>query len=86
MLEEVRRAAKKSAAPFLEAGPAAAHAQWSRAMEMLERMAALDRALSTAKAEATDGLDAAGFSRLKSERDAIRRAIKSGEVWATQSS
>ena len=86
VLEEVRRAAKKSAAPFLEAGPAAAHAQWSRAMEMLERMAALDRALSTAKAEATDGLDAAGFSRLKSERDAIRRAIKSGEVWATQSS
>jgi DNA primase len=84
VLEEIRRAAAKSAAPFLTSEPAAAHAQWSQAFDILTRVAALESALSAAKAEAGQGLDAVSFSRLKSERDALRRAIKSGEVWAVE--
>jgi DNA primase len=86
VLDQLRRAAKKSAAPFLTAEPVAAHQQWSQALDIMIRVAALDSALSAAKAEAAQGLDAANFSRLKSERDALRRAIKSGEVWAAEAS
>jgi DNA primase len=49
-------------------------------------MAALESALSAAKAEASQGLDAGAFSRLKAERDALRRAIKSGTVWGGEGS
>jgi DNA primase len=86
VLEEVRRAAAKSGAPFLAGESAVAHAQWSQAFDILTRVAALDRALAAAKADAADGLDAPSFSRLKSERDALKRAIKSGEVWAVEAS
>jgi DNA primase len=86
LLDEVGRAAQKSGAPFLapDQPPAAARHQWSRAFEVLARMSALESALKSAKADADRGLDAEAFSRLKTERDAIRRAIKSGTIW-TQS-
>ena len=44
-------------------------------------MAALEEALSSAKAEIEDAADAARFARLKSERDALKRAIRAGTIW-----
>ena len=82
LVGELRRAAAKSGAPFLAGEPATAQAQWAQAFDILTRVAALDSALVAAKAEAGQGLDSASFSRLKSERDALRRAIRSGEVWS----
>ena len=83
LLTEIARAARMSAAPFLSADPSDALAkdQWSQAFEVLTRMAALESALKTAKAEAGRGLDTGAFSRLKAERDALKRAIKAGTVW-----
>jgi DNA primase len=50
-------------------------------------MAALESALSSAKTELEVGAqDATAFMRLKAERDALRRAIKTGTVWADQTS
>jgi DNA primase len=87
LLMEIARAAGKSSAPFLSPEPdPAAKDQWSQAFEVLIRMAALESALSAAKAEASQGLDAGAFSRLKAERDALRRAIKSGTVWGGEGS
>lgn len=84
LIAEISKAARKSGAPFLSFDPDRAEeakAQWSQALDVLTRVAALDKALTAAKAEAVDGMDAASFSRLKSERDALRRAVKMGTVW-----
>jgi DNA primase len=85
LLGEVSKAARKSGAPFLAPDPAGfereAQEQWSQAFEVLTRVAALEDALSTAKAEAGQGLDSASFSRLKAERDALKRAIRTGTLW-----
>jgi DNA primase len=87
LLMEIARAAGKSSAPFLSPEPIEpAKDQWSQAFEVLTRMAALENALSAAKADASQGLDAGAFSRLKAERDALRRAIKSGTVWGGEGS
>ena len=93
LLMEIARAAAKSSAPFLSSepdtfakDPDAAKEQWSQAFEVLTRMAALESALSAAKADASQGLDAGAFSRLKAERDALKRSIKSGTVWGGEAS
>jgi DNA primase len=85
LLGETARAARKSGAPFLdpELPLQTARAQWSQAYEVMARMAALESALSSAKSELGAGAgDASGFMRLKAERDALRRAIRTGTVWA----
>ncbi len=86
LLGEIDRAARTSGAPFLESdvSTAAAQPQWSHAFEVLIRMAALEEALSSAKADLSDAEGAAAFMRLKGERDALRRAIKTGTVWASR--
>jgi DNA primase len=83
LMREVEKAAAKSGAPFLAANAplAEARARWSQAFDALTRMAALEGALSSAKSEAHRGFDASAFSRLKAERDALRRAIKTGTLW-----
>ena len=83
LLGEIDRAARISGAPFLnpDIPPDAAKSLWSHAFEVLNRMAALESALSTAKAELTESSDASAFMRLKGERDALRRAIRTGTVW-----
>ncbi len=87
VLHEVSKAARKSGAPFLASDRTeTAKAQWSQAFEVLTRMAALENALSAAKADAERGLDAAAFNRLKSERDALKRAIRLGTVWNGEAS
>ena len=86
LLGEIDRAARTSGAPFLnlDISPAAARSQWSQAFEVLIRMAALEEALSSAKSELTEPADTAAFGRLKGERDALRRAIRTGTVWSPE--
>jgi DNA primase len=83
LLSEIDKAARKSGAPFLDSTLplAAARPLWSHAFESLTRMAALEDALSSAKAELEDAVDAAQLVRLKKERDALKRAIRTGEIW-----
>ena len=83
LLREVEKAAAKSGAPFLAANAplAEARVRWSQAFDALTRVAALEAALASAKSEAHRAFDPSAFSRLKSERDALRRAIKTGTIW-----
>ena len=86
LLGEIDRAARTAGAPFLESdvSPAAAKLQWSHAFEVLIRMAALEEALASAKSDMSDADGAAAFMRLKGERDALRRAIKTGSFWTSR--
>ena len=83
LLSEVDKAAGQSGAPFLDSNLplTVARAHWSHAFESLTRMAALEDALSSAKAELEDAADAAQLVRLKAERDALKRAIRAGTIW-----
>jgi DNA primase len=83
LLSEVQKAAGKSGAPFLDPDVplTAARTCWSHAFESLTRMAALETAIGSAKAELKDASDAARLARLKSERDALKRAIRTGTIW-----
>ncbi len=78
LLSDIAGAASRSSAPFLDAGLSLADArsQWSEAFERLIRLAVLETALQSAKAAATDRLDRAAYWGLKTERDALKRAIK----------
>jgi DNA primase len=88
LLSETARAAARSGAPFLapDLPRDEARALWSQAFEVMARMAALESALSSAKTELAEGGDAQAFMRLKAERDSLRRAIKTGTVWADHAS
>ena len=88
LLIDIDRAAAKSGAPFYEPDVtlAAARSQWSYAFEVLNRLAALDLAADLAKREMAGGAGAAGFMDLKRERDALRRAVKSGTIWTPEGS
>lgn len=83
LLHEVEKAAAKSGAPFLAEDLPLGEARtlWSQAFEALTRIAALERALALAKSEAHRAFDSSAFTQLKAERDALRRAIKSGSLW-----
>ena len=82
-MHEVEKAATKSGAPFLDAGSTTADARlrWAQGFEALTRVAALEQALASAKSGADQAFDAPAFSRLKAERDALRRAVRTGEIW-----
>jgi DNA primase len=88
LLGEIDRAARIAGAPFLnpDLPQDAARTSWSHAFEVLTRMAALESALSVAKAELTDSSDTQAFMRLKGERDALKRAIRTGTVWTVSGS
>ena len=83
LMREVEKAAAKSGAPFLAANAplAEARTRWSQAFDASTRVAALERALASAKSDAHRGFDASAFTQLKAERDALRRAIKTGTIW-----
>ena len=84
LLGEIDEAAARSGAPFLDSDRPLtdARALWSHAFESLTRMAALEDALVSAKAGIGDAAGAARFVRLKSERDALKRAIRTGSIWS----
>ncbi|MGA9658499.1 MAG: DNA primase [Asticcacaulis sp.] len=79
LLREIQKAALKSGAPFLltDISLADAHARWLQAFNAVSRLTALDRALNSAREQV--GTDF--FSRLKLERDALRRSLRSGHIW-----
>jgi len=88
LVREVEKAAAKSGAPFLAANAplAEARARWSQGFDAQTasgraRVAGLDAALASAKSGADHAFDASAFSRLKAERDALRRAIRTGTIW-----
>ena len=84
LLGEIDEAAARSGAPFLDPNRplADARALWSHAFESLTRMAALEDALSSAKADIGEAAGATRLVRLKSERDALKRAIRTGSIWS----
>ena len=84
-LREIARAAGKSGAPFLkpDLDPDEVRALWSQAFELLIRVTALERALEDAKADLERDPDIPTFMRLKADRDALRRFVRDGTVWAS---
>ena len=88
LLTDIDRAASQSGAPFLKQDVtlAAARSEWSHAFAVLTRVAALERALDTAKRDLAEGASAAALMRLKTERDKLRRAIKTGTIWTDDGS
>lgn len=88
LLTDIDRAASQSGAPFLKQDVtlAAARSEWSHAFVVLSRMAALEKALDTAKQNLAEGSGAAVLMRLKTERDKLRRAVKTGTIWTDDGS
>ena len=78
LLTDIDRAAAKSGAPFLKPDVSLedARSQWSQAFARLSRLGALDEALSAAKGDLGGALSMDVFSRLKGERDRLRRQIR----------
>ncbi|QUD89917.1 DNA primase [Phenylobacterium montanum] len=85
LLGEIDKAAALSGAPFLNPDilPTVARSQWSQAFEALTRMSALDDAIQAAKSDLDGRSGMEAIERMKAERDALKRAIGSGTVWAT---
>lgn len=83
LMREVEKAAAKSGAPFLATSVplAEARARWSLAFETLTRMAALEEAIESAKKDGLFAINPAAYRGLVGERDALRRAIKTGTIW-----
>jgi DNA primase len=83
LLGEIDKAASKSGAPFLSSDVSLtlARSQWSHAFEAITRMAALGDAIDAAKSNLGDRGGMEAIERMKTERDALRKAIGSGTVW-----
>ncbi|MFT4076679.1 MAG: DNA primase [Asticcacaulis sp.] len=79
LLSEIQKAALKSGAPFLspDISSADAHSRWLQAFNAVSRLTALDRALNSAREQVGTEF----FSRLKLERDALRKSLRSGQIW-----
>ncbi|MDV6332474.1 DNA primase [Asticcacaulis sp. 201] len=79
LLGEIQKAALKAGAPFLskDLSQADAHARWIQAFNAVSRLTALDRALNSAREQVGTEF----FSRLKLERDALRKSLRSGQIW-----
>ena len=83
LLNDIDRAASKSGAPFIQSDVtlAAARSQWSLAFSALHRLAALDDAMDQAKQALAAGAGADRVIALKTERDSLRRALKTGTIF-----
>jgi len=84
LLNDIDRAAAKSGAPFIQSDVtlAAARSQWSHAFSAMGRLAALEDAMDQAKQAMASGAGASDrVIALKTERDALRRALKTGTIW-----
>ena len=83
LLIYIDRAATHAGAPFLKEDVtlAAARSQWSHAFSAMNRLAALEEAMDQAKAALAAGSGAEQVISLKTERDSLRRALKSGSIF-----
>jgi DNA primase len=83
LLNDIDRAAARSGAPFI--GPdvtlAAARSQWSHAFSVINRLAALENAMGQAKEAWATGSGADEIMALKTERDLLRRSLRTGSIW-----
>lgn len=88
LLTDIDRAAAKSGAPILKPDVSleVAKSQWSQAFVGLSRLAALDEAIASAKGNLSGRSDMEALERLKGERDALKRAIRTGTIWAGEGS
>ena len=88
LLNDIDRAAAKSGAPFIQSDVtlAAARSQWTHAFSAMNRLAALEDAMDQAKAALAAGAGAAQVIALKTERDSLRRALKTGTIWVEDGS
>ena len=79
LLTDVERAAALSGAPFHahDVSPVVAKSQFTRLFEAMSRVSALETAL----ADLAGGGATPTFIALKTERDSLRRAIKTGTIW-----
>ena len=82
LLKDIDRAAATAGAPLFQPDVSldARRSQWSRLYDALARAAALDDAITSAKARLSDRTGMAAFERLKAERDALKRAIRTGTI------
>lgn len=88
LLTDIERAAATSGAPMLKDDVSldARRSQWSRGFAALARAAALDDAIFAAKGNLSEREQMAAFERLKAERDALKRAIRTGTIWTEDGS
>lgn len=88
LLTDIERAAAHSGAPMLQDDVSldARRSQWSRGFAALSRAAALDDAIDAAKGNLSGREAMAAFERLKTERDALKRAIRTGTIWTEDGS
>ena len=88
LLTDIDRAAATSGAPILKDDVSldARRSQWSRGFAALARVAALDDAIGAAKGNLRGRSDMAALERLKGERDALKRAIRTGTIWTEDGS
>jgi DNA primase len=88
LLIDIDRAASKSGAPFIQSDVslASARSQWTHAFSAMNRLAALEDAMDQAKDALAAGAGAAQVMALKAERDSLRRALKSGTIFAEDGS
>ncbi len=88
LLTDIDRAAATSGAPILndDVSLDARRSQWSRGFAALARAAALDDAIGAAKGNLRGRSDMASLERLKGERDALKRAIRTGTIWTDDGS
>ena len=89
LLNDIDRAAAKSGAPFIQSDVtlAAARSQWTLAFSAMCRLKALDDAVREAgKAVGTDSNADQAHIALKTERDSLRRALKTGTFFGEDGS
>jgi DNA primase len=87
LLTDIDRAAAASGAPFLsdDVSLEASRSQWLLGYAALSRLAALDASIHAAKQRlGGERADASQLMRLKAERDALRRAIRTGTIWESE--
>lgn len=88
LLTDIDRAASKASAPFMKSDVtlAVARTQWSHGFAALARLRALELAIDSSKGNLLERKDMEAMARLKTERDALRRAIKTGTIWTDDGS
>lgn len=88
LLTDIERAAATSGAPMIKEDVSldARRSQWSRGYAALSRAAALDDAIVAAKGNLAGREQMAALERLKTERDALKRAIRTGTIWTEDGS
>ena len=65
---------------------AVARTQWSHGFAALARLRALELAIDSSKGNLLERKDMEAMARLKTERDVLRRAIKTGTIWTDDGS